>query len=330
MKALVFAEPGVAEMGDVAEPRIGPNEMLVALRQVGICHSDFDLLADRYIMPVNFPIVPGHEWAGEVVEVGAEVRRFRPGDRIVGECTVNGGSDHFGFSISGAAAELFKVREDWGHILPDELSWQQGATVEPFSCAYHALGAVGGVNPGEAVAVLGAGPIGLSATAAAAAMGARVILVEPTEHRRRLGLSMGAAEAVDPTEVSAADQVRELTGGAGADVVVEASGNPAAMASAFDIAGFGARLGFIGINVGGAAPATLGLIQSKALSITGTIGSPDIWPQTIRFLSATGLDLSPMVTTTFDLAEATDALAASEDRGRNVKVQMRNGQSAIS
>lgn len=324
MKALVFAQPGVAEVGDVDEPRIGPNEMLVALRQVGICHSDFDLLSGNYIMPVSFPIIPGHEWAGEVVEVGAEVRRFSAGDRIVGECTVNGGSDHFGFSISGAAAEFFKVREDWGHRLPDELNWQQGATVEPFSCAYHALRTVGGAKPGDSVAVLGGGPIGLSATAAAAAMGARVILVEPTAHRRELGLRMGATDTVDPTTSPAGDQVRELTGGAGAGVVIEASGNPAAMASAFDMAGFAARLGFIGINVGGAAPAALGLIQSKALSISGTIGSPDIWPETIRFLSATGLDLSPMITATFDLADATDALAASEDRRHNVKVQMRN------
>ncbi len=330
MKALLFAEPGVAEVGEVNEPRIGPNELLVALRQVGICHSDFDLLAGRYIMPVKFPIIPGHEWTGEVVEVGAEVRRFRPGDRIVGECTVNGGSDHFGFSISGAAAELFKVREDWAHKLPDELTWQQGATVEPFSCAYHALGTIGGAKPGEVTAVLGGGPIGLSATAAAAAMGARVVLVEPTAQRRQLGLQLGATEAVDPTEHPAGDQLRQLTDGAGADVVVEASGNPAAMASAFDIAGFAARLAFIGINVGGAAPAALGLIQSKALTITGTIGSPDIWPETIRFLTATGLDLSPMVTTTFDLADATSALAASEDRRRNIKVQMVNGQGANS
>ena len=330
MKALIFAEPGVAKVGEVDEPRIGPNEMLVALRQVGICHSDFDLLAGRYIMPVRFPVIPGHEWAGEVVEVGAEVRRFAPGDRIVGECTVNGGSDHFGFSISGAAAELFKVREDWGHRLPDELNWQQGATVEPFSCAYHALDAVGGTGPGDTVTVLGGGPIGLSATAAAAAMGAHVILVEPTEHRRELGLRMGAAEAVDPTAAPAGEQVRDLTGGAGADVVIEASGNTAAMASAFDIASFEGRLGFIGINVGGAAPAALGLIQSKALSITGTIGSPDIWPETIRFLSATGLDLSPMVSATFDLTDATGALAASEDRTHNVKVQMRSGQGSAS
>lgn len=324
MKALVFAEANVAEVSDVDEPSLGANEILVALRQVGICHSDFELLADNYIIPVRFPIIPGHEWAGEVADIGSQVRKFAVGDRIVGECTVNGGVDHFGFSISGAAAQLFKIREDWAHHLPDELSWQQGATVEPFSCAYHAIDRVGGVKPGDVVAVIGGGPIGLSATAAAAAMGARVVLIEPTEHRRKLGTQLGAHDVVDPSEALAGDQVRSLTAGVGADVVIEASGNPAAMASALDIAGHRGRVGFIGINVGGSAEAALGMIQSKALSMVGTIGSPDIWPETIRFMSATGLDLSPMITSTFELEDALSALGASEDRANNVKVQITN------
>ena len=322
MKALVFSEAGVAGVADVDEPVIGDDEILVALRQVGVCHSDFDLLADNYIIPVQFPIIPGHEWSGEVVDVGKSVRGFTAGDRIVGECTVNGGADHFGFSISGAAAELFKIRADWAHRLPDELTWQQGATVEPFSCAYHSIDRLGGIKPGDEVAVIGGGPIGLGAVAATAAMGGRAILIEPTVRRRELGERMGGHDTIDPTSASPGDQVRELTGGRGADVVIEASGNAEAMASALDIAGFRGRLGFIGINVGGLAPAALGMIQSKALAITGTIGSPDIWPETIRFMSATGLDLDPMVTATFDLADGPAALGAAEDRMHNVKVQM--------
>ena len=94
------------------------------------------------------------------------------------------------------------------------------------------------------------------------------------------------------------------------------------MASALDVVAFRGRLGFIGINVGGTAPAALGMIQSKELTITGTIGSPDVWPQTIRFMSAAGIDLSPMVSTTFDLADAIDALAAAEDRDHHVKVHI--------
>lgn len=322
MKALVFAAPQRAEVAELDEPAVGGNEVLVAARQVGICHSDFDLLADRYIIPVRFPIIPGHEWSGEVVAVGPEVRNVRPGDRIVGECTVNGGVDHFGFSISGAAAERFKIRADWAHRLPDELSSQQGATVEPFSCAFHAIRRLGGIQPGDDVAVLGGGAIGLSAVAASAALGGRTLLIEPLRHRRQLGAQLGAAELVDPAEASAGDQVHQLTGGRGADVVIEASGNPSAMASALDIAAFRGRLGFIGIDVGGTAPAALGMIQSKELTMSGSIGSPDVWPQTIRFMSAAGIDLSPMVSTTFDLADAVDALDAATDRDQNVKVHI--------
>lgn len=322
MRALVFAEAGRAEIADVDEPGIGDNEVLVALRQVGICHSDFDLLADNYIIPVRFPVIPGHEWSGEIVDVGSEVRNLRRGDRIVGECTVNGGADHFGFSISGAAAELFKIRADWAHRLPDELSWRQGATVEPFSCAYYAISRVGGVKPGDTVAVIGGGPIGLSAVAAASAMGARAVLVEPTDHRRELGAELGAHDLVDPSAAAPGDQIRDLTGGVGADVVLEASGNVAAMASALDMVAFRGRVGYIGINVGGTTESALGLIQSKELTIAGTIGSPDIWPETIRFMSAAGIDMSPMITRTFDLSDATGALDASEDRAHNVKVQI--------
>ena len=322
MKALVFSGPQRAEVSEIDEPTVGGNEVLVATRQVGICHSDFDLLSDRYIIPVQFPIIPGHEWSGEVVAVGPEVRNVSPGDRIVGECTVNGGADHFGFSISGAAAERFKIRADWAHRLPDELSWQQGATVEPFSCAFHAIRRLGGIQPGDDVAVLGGGAIGLGAIAASSALGGRTMVIEPLAHRRQLAAQLGAIELVDPTTAPAGDQVRELTDGRGADVVIEASGNPDAMASALDIATFRGRLGFIGINVGGTAPAALGMIQSKELTMTGTIGSPDVWPQTIRFMSAAGIDLSPMVSTTFDLSDSVAALDAAKDRDRHVKVHI--------
>src|SRR6266545_4570941 len=103
MRALVFEEPHRAVVTDVDRPTIGPEEVLVRSEAVGICHSDFELYEGRYIIPVSYPIIPGHEWAGEVAEVGGGVVGVKPGDRVVGECVVGpGGRDHFGFSISGA------------------------------------------------------------------------------------------------------------------------------------------------------------------------------------------------------------------------------------
>ena len=103
--------------------------------------------------------------------------RFAPGDRVVGECVI--GQEHFGFSISGAAAELFVAKEGWLHALPDELSWTQGALVEPFSCGYYATVRADNLDASDTAVVLGAGPIGLGVVAAAAARGVRVVVAEP-------------------------------------------------------------------------------------------------------------------------------------------------------
>src|SRR3954452_15287992 len=162
MRALVFGAPERAGMADIERPEIGPDEVLVRSHAVGICHSDFELYEGRYIIPVGYPIIPGHEWAGEVVEVGEHVDSVREGDRVVGECVVGpGGRDHFGFSISGANAEYFRARAEWLHKLPDELSYTGGALVEPFSVAYNATLSARGVDPSGVVAVVAGGPIGL-------------------------------------------------------------------------------------------------------------------------------------------------------------------------
>src|SRR6478736_9001882 len=235
MKALVFEEPRRAVVSDQEIPAIAADEVLVRSRNVGICHSDFELYEGRYIIPVSYPIIPGHEWSGEVAEVGAAVEGFRPGDRVVGECVVNNGDDHFGFSISGADAEYFVAKASWLHKIPDELSLAQGAFVEPFSVAYGASVAADGIDASDEVAVIGGGPIGLLCVMAASTMGATVTLIEPQEHRRALGLEVGATHAIDPS-AGIADQVSDISRDRGFDVVIEAAGVPAAMASAFPIA----------------------------------------------------------------------------------------------
>jgi L-iditol 2-dehydrogenase len=322
MKALVFEEPRQAVVSDLDTPAIAADEVLVRSRNVGICHSDFELYEGRYIIPVSYPIIPGHEWAGEVAEVGAAVTTLQPGDRVVGECVVNNGDDHFGFSISGANAEYFVAKASWLHRIPEELSFAQGAFVEPFSVAYSATVAAGGIDASDEVAVIGGGPIGLLCAMAAATMGASVTLVEPQAHRRALGLEIGATRALDPSASPLAQQASEVTGGRGFDVVIEAAGVPAAMASALPIAGLGARLVFVGIDVGGTTPVEIGLVQSKALQVRGIIGSAGLWPRTIRFMATSGVDPTPLLTATFPLHDAPAALEAARDTSRNVKVQI--------
>lgn len=320
MKALQFLGDDRCAVNELEIPRIAPDEVLLASRSVGICHSDIELLEGRYIIPFEYPVIPGHEWAAEVVRVGSAVRTLGAGDRVVGECVI--GNDHFGFSISGAAAEFFVAKESWLHRLPDNVSWTQGALVEPFSCGYYATVRADNLDASDTVVVLGAGPIGLGVVAAAAGKGARVVVAEPSAARGDLARTLGAHDVLDPTDAGFLDAVADATDGAGASVVFEASGKPAAMATALDVAGFRARLVYIGIDVGGSAPARLGLIQSKELQLRGIIGSPGVWPQTLRFLSRSGVDLTPLVTSSYPLAHADDAIAAVLSDKTQVKVHV--------
>jgi 2-desacetyl-2-hydroxyethyl bacteriochlorophyllide A dehydrogenase len=322
VKALVFEEPRRAVVLDLDMPSIAPDEVLVRSRNVGICHSDFELYEGRYIIPVSYPIIPGHEWSGEVAEVGGGVTTLSVGDRVVGECVVNNGDDHFGFSISGADAEYFVAKASWLHRIPDELSFAQAAFVEPFSVAYNATVAADGIDASDEVAVIGGGPIGLLCALAAATEGGSVTLIEPQAARRALAHEVGAKRAIDPAAGPLSEQVDEATGGRGFDVVIEAAGVPAAMASAFPIAGLGARVVLVGIDVGGTAPVQIGLVQSKALQVRGIIGSAGMWPRTIRFMATSRIDPTPLLTATFPLADAPAALDAARDTIRNVKVQI--------
>lgn len=319
MKALQYVEQDTPAVSELPIPDIAEDEVLVAARAVGVCHSDIELLEGRYIIPFTYPLIPGHEWSGEVVRVGPKVKGLKVGDRVVGECVI--GDDHFGFSISGAAAEFFTAKESWLHKLPDAVDYTNGALVEPFSVAYYALMRVGNVNASDVLVVLGAGPIGLAVTAGAKALGAITVVVEPVVHRREAAKKLGADYVVAPDGLDAL--LMDLTGGKGANVVIEATGNPAVMAQALEIAAFKGRVGYIGIDVGREAPAKLGLIQSKELTITGSIGSPGVWPDTLRFMANKGIDLSPLVTNTFEVDDAVGAVDAAQDPANNIKAHIR-------
>ena len=313
MRALIYPAPHQAEVIETERAAAGHGEVLVRSRVVGVCHSDLELLAGRYIIPISYPVTPGHEWAGEVAEVGPGVDDLKPGDPVVGECVVGpGGRDHFGFSISGAAAEYFTARAEWLHKLPGQLTFTKGALVEPFSVAYAAVRA-GVVDPSDRVAILGGGPIGLLSAMAAVGRNAAVTLIEPRPDRRAKAAELGVSATLDPAE--AAD-------GEPFDVVIESAGHPEAMAQALTLAANHGRIVYVGIDVGSKVPAELGLIQAKSLRIGGIVGSAGIWPQAIRFLARGVVDPTPIVTARFPLTEAPEALKAASLGSGNIKVHI--------
>lgn len=322
MKAVTFTQREAVAVLEQDVPVIGPDEVLVKSRMVGVCHSDIELLEGRYILPFAYPIIPGHEWAGEVYEVGAEVKGFAPGDHVVGECVVGpGGKDHFGFTISGAMAEYFVVKGEWLHRVPDTMSWTLAALVEPFSVAYNAT-FTGRVDPADRVAVIGAGPIGLMTALAAKGRGATVALYEPQESRRAKANELGITTTLDPTSESDVAAGVIVTGGDGFDVVIETAGRPSAMAMALELAGHSARVVLVGIDVGGSAPAALGLIQAKSLEVRGIIGSMNLWPQTIRFLGSGIVDPTRVVSHHLGVDAAASAFALAKAGGTTTKVHV--------
>ena len=323
MKALIFDEPNKPVVADVQSPSIDDNEVMIRSRRVGICHSDYELLAGQYIIPISYPVTPGHEWVGEVIEGGKNVSGLGVGDRVVGECVINTPEriHHFGFSMDGADREYFGARPEWLHKLPDAVDDAKGALIEPFTCGYYAVMRHGGVNASDTVVVSGGGTIGLVTAAAAIGMGARVIVVDPVQLRREIAMKLGCDATVDPTDGDAIEAVQEITKGGG-DLVVECAGHDASLANVFEYARDEGCVSMVGINIGKKIPVELGRIQIKNLSVRGTIGSPGVWPAAIRFLKRTGLDLSPIQTHHFALDDAIAAFDLGKQPDKAVKVTL--------
>jgi L-iditol 2-dehydrogenase len=323
MKALIFSEPKLPLVVQMQMPTITENEVMIRTSRVGICHSDYELLAGQYIIPISYPVTPGHEWVGEVVEVGRNVKGLAKGDRVVGECVIKTPEriHHFGFSMDGADREFFAARPEWLHKLPDGVDDAKGALIEPFTCGYYAVMRHGGVCAADTVVISGGGTIGLVSAAAAIGMGARVIVIDPVPLRRDIARRLGADATVDPTAVNPVEAVQELTRG-GADLVVECAGHPSSLANVFDYARPEGMVSMVGINIGQKFPVELGKIQIKDLTVRGCIGSPNVWPAAIRFLERTGIDLSPIQTHHFNLDDALQALELGKNPQEAVKVTL--------
>jgi L-iditol 2-dehydrogenase len=145
--------------------------------------------------------------------------------------------------------------------------------------------------------------------------------VDPIAKRREIALKLGAAETVDAND-NPVERIKELTGGKGAELVVEASGHDASVANVFEYAQENGRVSMVGLNIGRKITSTLGLLQLKNLTVRGCIGSPGVWPAAIRFLERTGIDLSPIQTHHFNLTDAVEAFKLGQDPQACIKVTL--------
>ncbi|NDL68377.1 zinc-dependent alcohol dehydrogenase [Anaerotalea alkaliphila] len=291
---------------NVELPELRPDQILIKLKACGICGSDVECFEGesaegRYDIA---PYTPGHEWAGQAVAVGSEVTSIKVGNKVVGDCVLACGKcanckegkmpsaclnmREIGFrpDSPGGFGEYMILEEQYTHVIPDDWDYELGAWVETFNVGYWGVWGNGcAPDASDEVAIIGGGPIGLSAAMVAKTAGAKVILIDPLEARRENALNYGADYVVDPTVGNLEEEINKLTDGRGPSVVIECSGNDKGIASLFDIAGHDCRVGLVGHSIGRKVPVELGKVIWKTLHIAGSGGTKTWFPKTIRFMS---------------------------------------------
>jgi len=268
MLALVKTQKGdgFLELRDVPVPRIEPDEVLIEVKAAGICGTDIHVKHDEF--PYWPPVVLGHEFSGSIVEVGPQVEGYKVGDRVVAEPHTKACGKCYlcrsgniqtcaakrspGWGIDGAFTKYIKMPEKLLHRIPDNVSFEEGAVVEPLANVVHDVLERGKVEAEDFVVVLGPGPIGLMAAMAARAEGARAVMIVGTprdeEMRLKVARELGIDHVVNLGTENPVDKCLALTDGRGADLVVEASGAEPAINMAVELVRKKGRITVIGMT----------------------------------------------------------------------------------
>ena len=334
MKAVVLRAPGDVGVDDVADPAIlEPGDAIVKVRASAICGAD--LFPFHGLTPgFETGTILGHEFAGEVVEVGDGVRTIRTGMRVVnasmisdgtcpscraGRVTQCDGRSLFGYSgvyprLDGGQAELVRVPQADRALrqLPDEVSDEAATFLADILPTGYGAVQRGGVERGDVVVVVGCGPVGLMAILAAEGTAGRLIAVDGVAVRRSLAERLGA-EAVAPEE--AADVVAAATNGLGADVVIEAAGSPGAIDASLRLARGRGVVSVVGAHFEPDYPLNNALMFERELTLRFSIGDPTADGDLLLGKLASGeLDPTPVVTHRLPLADAAEAYRLFDSR----------------
>jgi L-iditol 2-dehydrogenase len=336
MQALVVLEPNKFEVQEVPVPAPGPGEVLARVRAVAICGTDVHLIRGDYpgFWPPAFPFIPGHEWAGEIVCLGpgADALGWAVGDRVAGTshnaCGVcqkcveghynvceNYGNPRlhrqYGHNSQGVYATYAVHGVKSVFRLPDSMSFEDGALVDPASIALHCANR-GRVAPGDTVAVLGAGTIGLLAGDAALARGAGRVIMVGRGARLAKAAKLGFV-AVDSTAGDPVAAVRELTGGLGADVALECAGVPDTVRWAIEVLRRGGRVAGVGIPTEGVAIDMQRVVLDE-LEIVGSRASAGEMRRVMPLIEQGRVRIRELVTHRFPLGDYGVALETLGDR----------------
>lgn len=329
MKAIQLIEEQRLAISEIATPEPGPGEALVRVRAVGVCETDVHMYFRARSMGLgSLPIILGHEFSGEVAGLGPGVSAFAVGERVVVEPVVACGEcprcragrpnlcihfAHLGLTGNGSFAEYVVAPTRNLHRLPDEVSFEIGAMVEPLACTLWGLRR-GRLQPGDDILIIGDGLFGLAFTQFARALGARKIAVLG-HHRERLDLARecGADVAMDEREPGVGEMAASLEEGLGPSLVVDTVGLEKSLAQAVSLGGTGARIVLFGFGASATTVAPLQLVF-KEQDILPVLASPGVWPQTVRLLSEGKVRPQPLLSRVMPLDDLEQAFLLKASR----------------
>ncbi|MCC7406811.1 MAG: NAD(P)-dependent alcohol dehydrogenase [Phycisphaeraceae bacterium] len=327
MRALVL-EPdlklGLREINLEQEEKLGARDVRIRLHTVGICGSDVHYYEHGRIGPfvVNAPMVLGHEAAGTVVEVGSGVKDLRAGDRVCMEPGIpdaNSRAARLGMynldpavrfwatpPIHGILRPTVVHPADFTFKLPENVSFAEGAMVEPLAVGMHAANKAQ-IKPGDLAVVIGAGPIGMVTALSALAGGcSRVVMSDVVEPKLALAAKLGPITPVNVTKQKLVDVVNELTEGWGADLVFECSGSPKVSATVFEPLRPGGRVVWVGMPVEPVLVDVVGA-QIKEATVATIFRYAHVYPRALALMGSGKINVKPLITDTFGFEESVKA-----------------------
>ncbi|WP_404456463.1 NAD(P)-dependent alcohol dehydrogenase [Virgibacillus necropolis] len=341
MKAAVMNKPLEIEIKEIPIPTVKEDEVLVKVMAVGICGSDIHYYEHgkigRYV--VEKPIILGHECAGVVAQVGKKVSKFKIGDRVAIEPGITCGRCSYCKEgrynlcpeveflatppVDGAFVQYISHREDFLFPIPDNLSFEESALNEPFSVGIHACKRVN-LQPGSTVAIMGMGPVGLTAIAAAKAFGASTIIVTDLEEKRlEAAKRMGATQTINIREEDPIQAVKQLTNDVGVDAAFETAGNPKALQAALSVVKRGGKLAIVGLPPQDEIGVNVPLIADNELDVYGVFRYSNTYTQGMDFISRGIADMRSLITDRYPLEKTMEAMEkARVNKKESIKVMV--------
>ncbi|MDG4882280.1 NAD(P)-dependent alcohol dehydrogenase [Mesorhizobium sp. WSM4884] len=341
MRALVLEKKGELSLREIALPlEVGPDDVRIAIHTVGVCGSDVHYYTHGAIGSyiVRQPMVLGHEASGTIVEIGANVTNLKVGDRVCmepGVPNLSSRATKLGIynvdpdvrfwatpPVHGVLAPYAVHPAAFTYKLPDNVSFAEGAMVEPFAIGMQAA-ARARIVPGDVAVVVGCGPIGIMIALAALAGGcSKVLISDFSAPKLKIAGQYPGIVPVNIGEQSLVDAVRTATDGWGADIVFEASGSPKAFANLFDLVRPGGALVLVGLPV---EPVSLDVPAaiSKEVRIETVFRYANIFDRALQLIASGKVDLKPLITGTYDFPDSIKAFErAAQGNPQDVKLQI--------